>query len=109
MVKPTNLAEWGTGAAPIVEPSTPQKQAGFAVSDRPPAQWFNWFWNLVHLWIVWLDSFESTAHAWSAFQTFSQFENTTAALVPPVTWSSITARPPGCSVNVRTAAANWPA
>lgn len=80
MVKPTNLAEWGTGTAPIVEPTLPQKQAGFLVSDRPPAQYFNWFWNLVHQWIVWLDSFESTAHAWSAFQTFSQFENTTAAI-----------------------------
>lgn len=80
MVKPTNLAEWGTGTAPIVEPTLPQKQAGFAVSDRPPAQWFNWFWNLVHLWIVWLDAFESTAHTWSAFQTFSAFENTTTAI-----------------------------
>lgn len=80
MTKPTNLAEWGTGAAPIVEPSTPQKQAGFAVSDRPPAQWFNWFFNLVHLWIVWLDAFESTIHTWSAFQTFSAFENTTTAI-----------------------------
>lgn len=69
--KPTNIAEWATGAAPIVEPSTPQKQAGWPVDYKPPAQWFNWWMKLVHLWIVWLDAFESEAHSWSALQTFS--------------------------------------
>lgn len=78
--KPSNIAEWGTGAAPIVEPTLPQKQAGWAVAFKPPAQWFNWWMKLVHLWIVWLDAFESEAHTWSAFQTFSAFENTTTAI-----------------------------
>ncbi|MFZ5440448.1 MAG: hypothetical protein ACOZQL_10590 [Myxococcota bacterium] len=71
MPKPTNLAEWGTGAAPITEPLLAEKQAGWAVSTKPPAQWFNWWMKLVHLWIVWLDAFESTAHTWSALQTFN--------------------------------------
>ena len=79
-VKPTNLAEWGTGAAPIVEPTTPQKQAGWPVDFKPPAQWFNWWMKLVHQWMVWLDAFESDPHTWSGFQTFSQFENTTTAI-----------------------------
>lgn len=69
--KPTNIAEWGTGAAPIVEPSTPQKQAGWPVDYKPPAQWFNWWMKLVHLWIVWLDAFESDPHTWTALQTFN--------------------------------------
>jgi len=69
--KPTNLAEWATGAAPIVEPTLPQKQAGWTPAFKPPAQWFNWWWNLVHLWIVWLDAFESEVHTWTAAQTFS--------------------------------------
>lgn len=68
--KPTNIAEWGTGAAPIVEPTTPQKQAGWPVDYKPPAQWFNWWMKLVHLWIVWLDAFETEAHTWTALQTF---------------------------------------
>lgn len=68
--KPTNLAEWATGAAPIVEPSLPQKQAGWATGTKPPAQWFNWWWKLVHQWIVWLDAFESEFHTWTAFQQF---------------------------------------
>ena len=70
--KPTNLAEWATGAAPIVEPSLPQKQAGWAPGTKPPAQWFNWWWKLVHQWIVWLDAFETSFHAWGAFQQFNE-------------------------------------
>lgn len=72
MVKPTNLAEWGTGGgAPITEPLLAEKQAGWPVSFKPPAQWFNWWMKSVHLWLVWLNTFESTAHTWSALQTFS--------------------------------------
>lgn len=77
MSKPTNLAEWATAAAAIDEPSTPEKQAGWGVDTKPPAQWFNWWQNLVHLWIVWLDAFESTAHTWSATQTFATIAVTT--------------------------------
>lgn len=69
--KPTNLAEWATGAAPIVEPTLPQKQAGWPVDFKPPAQWFNWWWNLIHLWIVWLDAFESEGHTWTGIQVFN--------------------------------------
>lgn len=69
--KPSNLAEWATGAAPIVEPSTPQKQAGWSVGFKPPAQWFNWWMNIMHLWVLWLDAFESEAHTWTGLQTFN--------------------------------------
>lgn len=70
-VKPTNLAEWATGAAPIVEPTTPQKQAGWPVDFKPPAQWFNWWMNIVYTWVLWLDAFESEPHTWTGLQTFS--------------------------------------
>jgi len=79
-VKPTNLAEWATGAAPIVEPTTPQKQAGWPVDFKPPAQWFNWWMELVHQWMVWLDAFESEAHTWSAIQTFGNAATFNAAI-----------------------------
>lgn len=71
-VKPTNLAEWATGGgAPIAEPLLAEKQAGWAVAFKPPAQWFNWWQKLVHQWVVWLDAFESDPHTWSALQSFN--------------------------------------
>lgn len=76
MVKPTNLAEWGTGSAPIVEPTLVQKQNGWTSAFKPPAQWFNWWMNVIYTWIVWLDAFESTAHTWSVAQTFAGLTST---------------------------------
>lgn len=70
MSKPTNLAAWGATATKV-EPSTGVKSAGWAPNQRPPAQWFNWWMNAVALWMVWLDAFESTAHSWTANQTWS--------------------------------------
>jgi hypothetical protein len=84
-VKPTNLAEWATGAAPIVEPTTPQKQAGWPVDFKPPAQWFNWWMNIVYTWVVWLDAFESEAHTWSAIQTFGNAATFNAAIIANAT------------------------
>lgn len=79
--KPTNLAEWATDVgAPVVEPSTPQKQAGWPVDYKPPAQWFNWWMELVHYWVVWLDAFESEAHTWTAAQTFDNSATFNAAI-----------------------------
>lgn len=69
--KPTNKAEWATGGASITEPLLAEKQAGWPVSFKPPAQWFNWWMKLVHQWVVWLDAFESEAHTWTALQTFN--------------------------------------
>ncbi|MCC6178801.1 MAG: hypothetical protein WAZ94_15305 [Phycisphaerales bacterium] len=69
--KPTNLAEWATGAAPITEPLLAEKQAGWAVASKPPAQWFNWWMKLIHQWILWVNDLQITAHTWTAFQTFN--------------------------------------
>lgn len=103
--KPTNNAEWGTGAAPIVEPTLPQKQAGWSPSFKPPAQWFNWFFNLVHLWIVWLDAFESEVHTWTAAQTFSAkvISNFASSTQPAVLGFNTNA---GAGVGVRGDSAN---
>lgn len=76
--KPTNLAEWATdGGAAVTEPTLPEKQTGWQVDTKPPAQWFNWWQKLVHQWVVWLDAFESEAHTWSATQTFATIVVTT--------------------------------
>ena len=56
MAKPTKDAEWATGASDILEPTLGQKQLGWVTGTKPPNGWFNWWMNLMHLWIVWLDS-----------------------------------------------------
>lgn len=72
MSKPATLPEWATdGGATITEPLLAEKQTGFVAGTKPPAGWFNWILNLLYAWIVWLDAFESTAHTWSAAQTFT--------------------------------------
>lgn len=50
--KPTNTVDWvATGA--IVEPIAGVKTSGYASGDKPPAKYFNWFWELVTQWFVW--------------------------------------------------------
>jgi hypothetical protein len=69
--RPSNIAEWGTGSAPIVEPTLAQKQAGWTSGFKPPAQWFNWWMNLVYQWIVWLNALETDPRTWQALGTFT--------------------------------------
>lgn len=72
MSKPVTLPIWATaGGADVVEPLLAEKQLGWVLSQKPPAQWFNWWQLLVYQWVVWLDAFEATAHTWTAAQTFS--------------------------------------
>jgi hypothetical protein len=49
---PTDDTTWATGGtADVVEPLLAQKQDGWDVSDRPPAQWFNFWQRSVHRWV----------------------------------------------------------
>lgn len=53
--EPSSLPRWATdGAAGIVEPSSGKKDLGFDPGERPPAQYFDWLFNLIYLWIYWL-------------------------------------------------------
>lgn len=92
MSKPATLPEWATnGGATITEPLLAEKQTGFVAGTKPPAGWFNWILNLLYAWIVWLDAFESTAHTWSALQTFtgSLQVNSTAVFADAVNFAAI--------------------
>src|SRR5690554_3330220 len=54
--KPTDLPEWATDpGADITEPPVGKKAAGWTALEKPPAQWFNWFFNLVYQWIIYLN------------------------------------------------------
>lgn len=67
MAKPDDLPRWSTDAdypagaqpwnetATKVEPIEGKKDEGFEPKERPPAQYLNWLFNLIYLWLVWLD------------------------------------------------------
>lgn len=51
--QPTSLPEWASGgSAPIAEPPSASKQNGWSEGYRPPHEWFNWWMNLVYLWVT---------------------------------------------------------
>jgi hypothetical protein len=54
--KPSSLPQWATDGGTTVEPSSGQKQTGWAVGTRPPARWMNWWKNLVYQWMQYLDA-----------------------------------------------------
>lgn len=74
MAKPTTLPRWAdtVSADPtkLNEPPDAKKDIGWLVSEKPPAQWFNWLFWTVWQWCLWLQGFESTAHSWAAVQSF---------------------------------------
>ncbi len=54
--KPSDLPTWATdGGADIVEPNAGKQALGHRAGERPPAQYFNWWQNLVFQWIEWID------------------------------------------------------
>lgn len=86
MAKPSVSVTWGTGSAVIVEPSSGEKAAGMDVGNKFPAQWFNFLFNGIWQWIVWLAAFESTVHAWSAEQDFNGASGNGQVVIGPGTW-----------------------
>ncbi len=40
----------------LEEPTDPKKAAGWLALEKPPYQFFNWFWNLVSQWIRFFDT-----------------------------------------------------
>jgi hypothetical protein len=56
MPKPSKLPTWATGAASILEPSDGKKAQGWVPGEQPPASFFNYWQNLVHLWTTWFDT-----------------------------------------------------
>ena len=59
--------------------STPvTKDSGWLPNTQPPAQWFNWLFNLIYLWILWLQDIanqnftSSGVGPWTAPHDFTQ-------------------------------------
>ncbi len=59
MAKPTTKPEWIPDSDPskIEAPSASKQNTGWLSGEKPPYQFFNWFWNLVSKWIEYLEDF----------------------------------------------------
>lgn len=52
---PTKIPRWADDPeASIVEPPELKKNAGWEAAEKPPASYFNWWMNLVSVWLAWL-------------------------------------------------------
>lgn len=75
MAKPTLKPRWASTVTAdptrYVEPPSTTKDVGWDVGQRPPAQYENWLRGTTGQWIDWLDTYEDTAHTWTATQTFT--------------------------------------
>lgn len=54
--RPTKLPRWADNGGDIVEPTAGRKDVGWETAQKPSAQFFNWWQNLVYQWFQWLDS-----------------------------------------------------
>lgn len=57
MTKPTELPVWATDpdVGKLVAPAELKQEKGF-IDEKPPLQWFNWWMNLVYIWITYFDN-----------------------------------------------------
>lgn len=62
--KPSSLPRWANVGGAIVTPGAGKLDVGWVTAERPPAQYLNWYQNLVYLWVLWLsDLFTSGGQA----------------------------------------------
>ena len=52
-VKPTDTVDWSAAG---VEPPAGKKSGGWATSERPPANWWNWLLTTISAWVTYLDN-----------------------------------------------------
>lgn len=57
MEKPDDYIDWlpDNDATKMVEPNDAKKAAAWGANEKPPYQFFNWFWNMVGRWIRYFD------------------------------------------------------
>lgn len=70
MPKPATIPGWAAPGGSVVEPLAGKKTTGWAPAEKPPAQNFNWFWNLVSDWIGYLNGLTAEALEWTGAQKY---------------------------------------
>ncbi len=71
MARPDDLPDWATSGA-TVAPSLGKRAAGWLVGEKPGAQFFNWWQNLVGKWTEYLD--DERAAAVERLDAFDAFD-----------------------------------
>lgn len=82
--KPSTLPRWANVGGAIVVPSSGKLDVGWVSAERPPAQYLNWYQNLVYLWVVFLDAFFTNGGA--ATGAIDLGNAAEATITPLVTW-----------------------
>jgi hypothetical protein len=54
--KPGTLPRWADVSLDLVEPSSGKQDQGFIGGEQPPAQYFNWLFNLIYQWMQYLNA-----------------------------------------------------
>jgi hypothetical protein len=54
--KPGSLPRWADSGGEIINPVSGKKDVGFLAGERPIAQMLNWLFNLIYLWIAYLNA-----------------------------------------------------
>ena len=77
--RPTEFLDWVPSNSPtaIIEPPTGQKNSGWLPGEIPPAQYFNWLFNLIDQWIQYLDD-GSSGGGWPTAFVSNESELATA-------------------------------
>lgn len=55
MARPGSSPSWATSGAIVTSPTAAKKAKGWITSEKPPAQFMNWLFNLIYLWISYFD------------------------------------------------------
>jgi hypothetical protein len=86
MPKPDTVLGWNPpdGPTTVVEPSSIKKLLGWLAGERPPAQFFNWFWKKTSQWVDYLDGLNTESLTWTAAHTFEQPITLGAALLTEI-------------------------
>lgn len=70
--KPTTVPLWAYGGgAAITIPMGAKMALGWVVAEKPPAQYFNWQWNLVGQWCDYLNDIANHDMQWLIIQHFN--------------------------------------
>lgn len=54
--KPSTVSTWATDADTTVDPGSGKKATGFLPAEQPPAEFFNWLFNLLFQWVGYLNA-----------------------------------------------------
>lgn len=56
MAKPVTVPTWATTGGTTATPTSAKQNAGFVGGEKPPAKFFNWLFNLIYQWILYLQA-----------------------------------------------------